>query len=138
MADIFDKATRSRIMRAIKGSNTGPERAMRREFRRLGLRPTSSQAYIRYWLRLPGTPDFAFETRRLAVFVHGCFWHRCPAHCKVPRLARWRRKLEGNRLRDARVRRRLRQLGWRTMVVWEHEVPATAAVRVQRRLGRAA
>jgi DNA mismatch endonuclease (patch repair protein) len=121
--DTVDAATRSRIMRAI-----------RRE------RP----AYIfasRAKNRLPGRPDFlvhhAWTGLRLAVFVHGCFWHLCRRHYKAPASDGWRRKMDANRRRDMRVRRQLRALGWRTMVVWEHERPDLAAARVLRRMDRA-
>jgi DNA mismatch endonuclease (patch repair protein) len=72
---------------------------------------------------LPGAPDIVFPARRKVIFVHGCFWHR--HHCKrgrpVPktRIDYWLPKLEGNRIRDRKHRRQLRQLGWEVLVVWE-------------------
>jgi DNA mismatch endonuclease (patch repair protein) len=72
---------------------------------------------------LPGCPDLVFPSRRKAIFVHGCFWHRhhCAMGDRMPksRVAFWRRKLEGNRARDALRRRALRRLGWTVLVVWE-------------------
>jgi DNA mismatch endonuclease (patch repair protein) len=137
MADCFDKATRSRIMRAIKSRNTKPELALARALRQ------ALPAYImfsRRRTRLPGSPDFVvrhvLHGRRLALFMHGCFWHLCPRHYKAPASAGWRRKMDSNRRRDVRVRRQLRRLGWRTMVVWEHEDPARAAARVRARCER--
>lgn len=82
---------------------------------------------------LPGRPDFVVESARLAVFVHGCYWHLCRLHYKAPAGEAWRVKMDQNRRRDIRVRRQLRRLGWRTMVVWEHDDPARAAARVRRR-----
>jgi DNA mismatch endonuclease (patch repair protein) len=140
MADCFDTATRSRIMRAIKGKGTKPERAFLLALRR------RKPAYVFATAaknRLPGRPDVlvhnAFTGARLAVFVHGCFWHRCPRHFKAPQsgkngAAGWRKKFEQNVRRDRRVRRRLRALRWRTLVVWEHEDMARAAARVIRRI----
>lgn len=131
MADTVDKATRSRIMRSIKSKDTGPELAMA-----LALRCAGVRTFSRSNEGLPGRPDFVFRRAKLAVFVHGCFWHLCPRHYKAPAPDRvdWARKMDRNRRRDVRVRRQLRRMGWRTMVVWEHEVPARAARRVKRRL----
>lgn len=133
--DRVDVATRSRIMRAIKSRNTGPERRVRRALRALGMRPRVGRG-------LPGTPDVTLtllrdldpRPRRLAVFIHGCFWHLCRRHYRAPASAGWRRKMDANRRRDIRVRRQLRRLGWATMVVWEHEDAGRAAARVARRL----
>lgn len=131
MADTFDKATRSRIMRAIKSRDTKPEVRLRAALRGLGVTVDSGEG-------LRGRPDVLVPEARLAVFVHGCFWHRCPRHYRAPRTraAHWRRHIAGNVRRDARVRRALRRAGYRTMVVWEHEPAATAAARVMRRAAR--
>lgn len=127
MADCFDTATRSRIMRAIRSRDTKPELAMARALRACGVR------YSRRRCGLPGSPDFVLRQARLALFVHGCYWHLCPRHYKPPSGAAWLAKMDRNRRRDARVRRHLRAMGWRTMVVWEHEDMARAAARVRRR-----
>jgi DNA mismatch endonuclease (patch repair protein) len=123
---------RSELMARITGDDLGPETALRAALRRLRWRVERNRR------DLPGSPDVVLPTRRLAVFVHGCFWHGCPAHYRAPRSRRefWLRKMEANRRRDARVRRQLRRLGWRTMVVWEHETrrdALAAAERVARR-----
>ena len=67
------------------------------------------------------------------MFCHGCFWHCCPRHFRLPgtRVEAWREHFARNVRRDRRVRRRLNRLGWRTLVVWEHVPPAQAARRVQ-------
>ena len=85
------------------------------------------QAGIKGWrrhLRLPGTPDFAFPKNRLVIFVDGCFWHGCPKHATFPTTRRdfWLTKFASNKLRDRRVNRELRQLGWRVLRIWEHEL----------------
>ena len=130
MADVFNKATRSRIMRAIKSRDTGPELRMAVALRLAKVRfRRATPSYP-----LPGSPDFVFRQHRLAVFIHGCYWHLCRKHYKAPSGEGWQRKMDQNRRRDIRVRRRLRALGWATMVVWEHEVPRLAAARVKRRL----
>ena len=74
---------------------------------------------------LPGRPDMVFQSRRRAIFVHGCFWHRHP-QCKLARIPKsrqefWVPKLEGNRKRDLENQRRLREIGWDLMVIWECE-----------------
>lgn len=86
----------------------------------------------------PGRPDFLYKRAKVAVFVHGCFWHRCPT-CRVP-LPRtnaeyWRRKLARNVERDRLDRKELEELGWTVLVIWEHEVrdsPGLCAARVRR------
>ena len=75
--------------------------------------------------KLPGRPDLVFPSLKLAVFVHGCFWHRC-AVCElpIPKANRdfWVAKLDENLRRDIVVKVRLVELGWEPLVVWEHEI----------------
>lgn len=90
-------------------------------------------------------PDFVFARERVAVFVHGCFWHGCPQHGTRPKDNRafWRKKITGNQARDKRVTRHLRAAGWRVLHLWEHDLrqggqkrnPRAAAI-VRRVLGR--
>jgi DNA mismatch endonuclease, patch repair protein len=87
---------------------------------------------------LPGTPDIVFYRNNVAVFLHGCFWHRCP-RCKLP-LPRthtqfWREKFARNVARDKKNERELRKQGWRVLVIWECALrrnPEAAASRVKR------
>lgn len=72
---------------------------------------------------LPGTPDLVFPARKAVIFMHGCFWHR-HQDCRLARMpksrvAYWREKLEANKRRDDNNLRRLNELGWRVLVVWE-------------------
>jgi DNA mismatch endonuclease (patch repair protein) len=80
--------------------------------------------------------DVVFTRSRLAVFVDGCFWHRCPEHASDPKrnAAYWGPKLEGNVRRDRRVDAALRRDGWSVLRIWEHEAPAEAAERIAQRL----
>lgn len=110
---------RSAQMALIKGRDTKPEMRVRRALHAAGLR------YRLHVKSLPGKPDLILRSRRAALFVHGCFWHqhRDPS-CKLARMPKskldfWRPKLEGNRLRDARKRRELEDLGWSVVEVWE-------------------
>lgn len=113
-----DKA-RSAQMAKIKGRDTKPELRVRRALHASGLR------YRLHAKDLPGKPDLVFRSRRVVVFVHGCFWHRHPdPSCKLARMPKsrldfWKPKLEGNRLRDVMVREQLEALGWSVVEVWE-------------------
>jgi DNA mismatch endonuclease (patch repair protein) len=119
--------TRSEIMARIKGSDTAPERELRRLLRESGAR-----GYRKNWRGAPGWPDVAFTRLKLAVFVDGCFWHGCPEHYRPPREHAdfWRRKLERNRRRDAEVGERLEASGWIVIRCWGHERPGDMAGKV--------
>ena len=119
-------------MRAVKGTNTSAEIAMRRLCRDIG-----EPGYRLHRPDLPGKPDLAYVGKRLALFVHGCFWHGhdCAAGAKSPRTnsAYWFNKISRNRARDTRNLEALSGLGWRTLVVWECELKSgTATVKLQR------
>jgi DNA mismatch endonuclease, patch repair protein len=127
---MFGSLTRSELMRRIRSENTGPEVAL---FRALRRRKVHHKRHDR--LR-PGTPDLSFPSRRLAVFVHGEFWH---GRGNVPKTNRafWKAKFERNQRRDRRVRRRLNAMGWSVMVLWAEPVlknPDAAAAKVLSRL----
>src|SRR5690242_19621489 len=98
MADNFTKVERSRIMRAVHSKGTSPEQKCERLLRSLALR------FTRHVPNLPGRPDFVLSSSRVAIFVHGCFWH---AHkgCKNATLPAsnvdyWNSKTDRNRKRD--------------------------------------
>lgn len=112
-------AQRSALMARVKGKNTSPEMAVRRAAHALGLR------FRLHRRELPGRPDLIFPKHRLAIFVHGCFWHR-HSGCKratTPKTRRdfWRRKFADNEARDQRVVALLRDMGWRVEIIWECE-----------------
>lgn len=74
---------------------------------------------------LPGHPDFVFPRKKVVVFMHGCFWHRCPVcDFSLPKSNRpyWAAKFESNKERDRSVKQRLESMGWRVVEVWEHEL----------------
>lgn len=131
MADIMDSRKRSLLMGRIRAANTTPELAIRRALFALGYR------FRVHGTKLPGRPDVVFGPARVAVFVHGCFWHGCPEHYQAPRSRAdfWRKKLQANKARDKRVRRELPAMGWTVIELWEHEVdvsPLSCAQRVAR------
>ncbi len=116
MADIVDKATRSRMMSNIRAKNTKPEIVLRRALHAKGIR-------FRLHAKLPGTPDLAFRRFGAVCFVHGCFWHRhslCPqTTTPATRPDFWQAKFDANVERDRLCRRRLLEAGWRVAIVWE-------------------
>ncbi len=107
-------------MRAVKSSGTAPELAVRKAAHGLGLR------YRLHRKDLPGKPDLAFVSRRIALFVHGCFWHGhdCPRGARMPKTNRayWTTKIARNVARDARVATQLGELAWRAAIIWECEI----------------
>jgi DNA mismatch endonuclease (patch repair protein) len=110
-------------MKRMPRKDSVPEVRLRRELHSRGLR-------FRVNLRgLPGTPDIAFTRAKIAVFVDGCFWHRCPEHGVLPKANRdwWREKLDRNVERDRRKDGELEELGWLSIHVWEHDDPSTVA-----------
>jgi len=110
-------------MKRMPRKDTGPEVLVRRALHRLGLR------YRVNYRGLPGTPDVVFTRARIALFVDGCFWHRCPDHGVIPKANRqwWTDKLQATVERDGRKDSELEAAGWLPVHVWEHEDPALAA-----------
>lgn len=109
----------SERMRGVRQKDTSPEQVVRRALHRLGHRFRTGNR------DLPGTPDIANRSKRWAVFVHGCFWHRhegCP-RTTTPKRNRdfWLAKFEANRARDARAVTALRQMGYDVVTIWECE-----------------
>jgi DNA mismatch endonuclease (patch repair protein) len=120
VVDILTPEKRSWNMSRIRGRDTTPEKTVRSLLRRMGYRV---EVYPR---SLPGKPDIVLSRRRIAVFVHGCFWHRhrgCRyAYRPKSNRAFWKRKFEANVKRDREVGRALRKLGWRILIVWECQI----------------
>ena len=117
MADIKSKEARSYNMSRIKGKNTKPEETIRKYLFSQGFR------YRKNDKRLPGSPDIVLPKYKTAIFVNGCFWHGhigCKYFVWPQNNAEfWRKKIEGNILRDRKNEEQLRCNGWHVIVVWE-------------------
>jgi DNA mismatch endonuclease (patch repair protein) len=133
MTDVFSPEKRSAVMRQVKGRDTSPELKVRRMLLDLGLR------YRLHRRDLPGAPDIVLPGRRLAIFVHGCFWHGhdCPRGARIPKQNRdyWTAKIGRNRIRDEASQAALKAAGWFPLIVWECELKDEPALKA--RLGAA-
>jgi DNA mismatch endonuclease, patch repair protein len=118
LTDVLTRNQRSYNMSRIRYRDTGPELNVRRLLRRAGVRG------YRVNYGIAGKPDLAFVKRKIAVFIDGCFWHRCPVDFKEPqtRKAFWIGKVERNVARDREVGQRLSEEGWTVMRFWEHDI----------------
>ena len=117
MVDVVSPADRSRMMAGIKGKNSQPELLIRR------LLFASGYRFRLHRRDLPGTPDIVMPGRKVAIFVHGCFWHLHQGcrYAKMPatRPDFWKAKLEANVERDHHAVEKLKALSWRVLCVWE-------------------
>ncbi|SET98250.1 T/G mismatch-specific endonuclease [Geodermatophilus poikilotrophus] len=118
-------------MVANRGRDTAPELAVRRLVHARGLRYFVGRPPLKGLRR---TADLLFPRRRLAVFIDGCFWHRCPEHFQMPAANRdyWEPKIARNVERDRETDRRLAEAGWRVLRCWEHEDPEGVADLIER------
>jgi DNA mismatch endonuclease (patch repair protein) len=120
MVDNVDAATRSRMMSSIRGRDTAPELLVRRYLHGAGLR------FRLGGTGLPGRPDVVLPRHRVALFVHGCFWHRHEG-CRFTTTPStnavfWQLKFARNIARDAANDDRLKALCWHPLVIWECQV----------------
>lgn len=119
MADIFDSQKRKEIMSHIKNKNTAPEVKLRSILHRNGFRFSLTRK------NLPGTPDIVLPKYKAVIFVNGCFWHG--HNCKRGQRPQtntefWNKKIDKNIERDRIDEAKLKELGWRVLVVWECEL----------------
>lgn len=132
MTDVYSPEKRSAVMRRVKGKDTAPELKVRRALTALGARYRLNRK------DLPGSPDIVMAGRRLAIFVHGCFWHGhdCARGARVPKANReyWTAKVERNVARDHKAAQALADQGWRVETIWECELKDEAGLA--ERLGR--
>ncbi len=121
--DNLSPSERSKIMAKVRSKDSRPEMVVRRLVFAGGYR------YRLHAKDLPGCPDIVFRGRGKAIFVHGCFWHRHNG-CALARLPKsrldfWGSKLESNKQRDARNKRRLAREGWKVLTIWECQLKDT-------------
>lgn len=130
--DTLTPTERSLRMALVRSKNTKPELLVRHIVHSMGYR------YRLHVAGLPGCPDLVFPSRKKVIFVHGCFWHQHACHMgnRMPksRVEFWRKKLEGNKRRDAKHRRQLRHLGWGALTVWECQLQPKALLKLMARL----
>lgn len=117
MTDVHSKETRSYNMSRIKGKDTKPEVLVRKYLFSKGLRFRKNDK------RYPGHPDIVLPKYKTIIFVHGCFWH-FHENCRYAVMPSsnvdfWKKKLNGNRLRDERNKKALTEMGWNVIVIWE-------------------
>lgn len=119
-APIPKKEITSKIMSKIRAKDTKPELLLRKALWNNGLR-----GYRLHWKKAPGRPDICFPGKKLAIFVHGCYWHRCP-YCKLstPKTHKrfWKSKFKRNKERDKRKLRALKKGGWKVITFWECQI----------------
>lgn len=131
MADKFTAEKRSEIMSKVRGENTKPEIKVRKLLHSMGYR------FRLHRCDLPGKPDIVMPKYRAVVFVNGCFWHGCPT-CRRARPKTnedyWNRKLDRNIQRDQENYRKLKEAGWRVIIVWECETKDKNIASLRERL----
>ncbi|MDR0454313.1 MAG: very short patch repair endonuclease [Deferribacteraceae bacterium] len=120
MSDKFNKEERSAIMSKVHSANTTSEIKVRKLLHSMGYR------FRLHRRDIPGNPDIVLPKYKMAIFVHGCFWHGCPTcrHAQIrPKNNHdyWEKKLDGNMQRDKLNLIALQNLGWHTLVIWECE-----------------
>ncbi len=117
-------------MQANRGKHTKPELELRRLLREAGY-----PGYRLHWKKAPGRPDIAYPGRKVAIFVNGCFWHRCP-YCNPPTPKShsefWEAKFSTNQQRDATKTAELERSGWTAVTVWECRLKADPTREVDR------
>ena len=120
MADKVSRKTRSYIMSRIRSKDTKAEIAFRKELFHNG---------IRYRLHYPveGRPDIALPSQKIAIFIDGCFWHKCPKCFRPPKSHKnyWEQKINRNLERDKIVNKMLKMEKWKVIRIWEHEITET-------------
>lgn len=120
----------SKTMSAIKGKNTKPELRLRKALWDNGIR-----GYRLHWKKVPGRPDIAFPGKKIAIFVNGCYWHRCPLcnpSCPKSNVEFWENKFTRNVERDRLKNQALEEIGWTVLTIWECEIKKELDTQVER------
>jgi len=128
-APIPEKETTSIVMSSNKGKNTKPEQALRKALWYAGIK-----GYRLNWKKAPGRPDIAFPGKKIAIFVNGCFWHRCErCYTSLPKTNTnfWLNKFSKNKDRDERKNQELISLGWTVITIWECDIKNRLSTTVE-------
>lgn len=117
MSDIFSKKKRSEIMSKIRSKWTKQELIVHNYLKGYKIRHNMHP-------KMKGGPDIILKDRKVAIFIHGCFWHKCPKHYIEPKskIKFWKNKIKKNVLRDKKNIKLLRKNGWKVSVIWEHDI----------------
>jgi len=118
MADVLTPEQRKLNMSHIRAKDTSPEKKLRQMLRDNGIRG------YRIHYDLVGKPDIVFVRKKIAIFVDGCFWHKCPVCLKEPETRKefWMNKIDSNVRRDEKVNAELIEQGWNVIRIREHEI----------------
>jgi len=118
MTDVLTPAQRKLNMSRVRAKNTGPEAKIRKMLIANGIRG------YRLHYNLPGKPDIVFTKKKIAIFIDGCFWHKCPVCFQEPETRKdfWMNKIQSNVDRDKKVDKQLKDEGWTVLRFWEHDV----------------
>jgi len=118
MPDVLTPEQRRLNMERIRGKDTTPELKIRRLLRERGIRG------YRIHYDLPGKPDIVFVRKKIAIFIDGCFWHKCPVCFTEPETRKdfWLDKINRNVARDRKINEELLSLGWKVLRFWEHDI----------------
>ena len=122
--------TVSKYMRSNKSKNTKPEILFRKVLWKAGIR-----GYRLHWKKVPGKPDIAFPGKKIAIFLNGCFWHRCPkCQLSLPKNNSdfWKTKFARNVERDKEKIDALKNENWEVLVIWECELKDDLQAQVER------
>lgn len=121
MPDVLTPTQRKYNMSRIRGKNTGPEVKLRKLLWSQGIRG------YRLHYNLPGKPDIVFTRKKIAIFIDGCFWHKCPRCFQEPETRKefWMKKIECNIKRDQKNTKELQDKGWTVLRFWEHDIRKT-------------
>ncbi len=118
MTDVLTQEQRKLNMSHIRAKNTMPEVKLRKVLSAAGIRGH------RIHFNLLGKPDIVFTKKKIAIFIDGCFWHKCPICFQEPETRKefWMKKIQSNIDRDKKVNKQLKDDGWKVMRFWEHDV----------------
>ena len=120
----------SKVMSANKAKNTKPELLLRKALWKDGHR-----GYRINWKKVPGRPDIVFPSKKLAIFVNGCYWHRCPkCDLSLPKTNTkfWKEKFDKNIKRDKKKNDELLSLDWNVLVFWECDIKSNISNSIQK------